>query len=609
MPFEGPNDPKLPSNVQKLPESQRKKWVSTWNNVNANCKDPGTGGGGGTDENCEKIAFRIANGTIKKEVGEVENKSIAVVEDSCIHGQPKDKCLACITGATSFEQLDAVQETQEKMDAMQELTTLTEGLMMNVMRNEEIAVEAKPSAIQKIMAGLMKRMRQIKSFAKGEEVSEDADKQVTKTEEGTNFRASDYAVVPDPEKPSAWKLRLAEGRSGNFTVAQVARAITAMQPGGFRGQRVQLVGDQKGQAVSRIGAAINKTGGTDDQKDNLRRRLAKVKALKDSPLFMITKDAEGKMRWLGIPSNKWRDRDNPPQIIEEAAHKEFIEWLDATKEYPTLLSWHTPGTRLGVADFADYTKGFLIMGGPIDEDKYAEAEVLAEKCQEEDIGMSHGFVYSYSDKEQEVIGKYRTWEVSHLPLAQAANVWTAIDILKKEVKQMFDPEKRKYLVGLHGEEVVAGIESRAADLEKDLVSAGVEFKDVGLGAEGGDAEAVVQEALKGLVESDGFKAMIEAIKTLTESMKELKETTIPAISQRMDAVETASKETAQKTKKTADDIIAEAFTSKSGAFQASRDAQDLTEEEQEEAKKTTPSAPLDPVMSSGFFGANSLAAE
>ena len=104
------------------------------------------------------------------------------------------------------------------------------------------------------------------------------EKAVTKTEGGTEFVASDYADVPDPQSPNLWKLRLAEGSSGNFKVAQVARAITALQPGGFRGQQVDL-GTRKAEVIGKINAAIGKIEGVDDaQKKNLRDRLDAVKA-------------------------------------------------------------------------------------------------------------------------------------------------------------------------------------------------------------------------------------------------------------------------------------------------------------------------------------------
>lgn len=641
MPFTGQDDPNLPSNVQKLTDVQRKKWIATWNNTFKNCRSDSTGGGVGSIEKCEGVAFRIANGTIKKEVDVMEERKkeipqednkknfeeltperypvpVVIVDEQVRQGP--------YAGAQSFEELEEHRRAEEEELAVSQVSYETRILIENVMESDDDAA-SKPGKIRKIASGFQKRLAEVlANMAKALEPT--GEKAVTKTEGGIQFRASDYAVMPDPEKPSTWKLRLAEDKSGNFTVTQVARAITAMQPSGFRGQRVQLEQGQKKQAISRIRSAIGKTDGNDDQKANLRRRLDAIKAVeviecpndpshrldpvkyvcldcgekikqtKDPALFTITKDKDGNMRWIGIPSNKWRDRDDPPQIIEEAAHKEFTEYLNESKNYPVLLSWHTPGTRIGVADFADYSNGFLIMGGPIDRDRYAEAERLAEKCQNEEIGMSHGFVYTYSNKEKEIIGNYRTWEVSHLPLLQAANVWTDIDILNEEVKQMFSTEKRKYIVDLHGEETAVAIENKVADLEKDLISAGIEFKDV----TGGDDEDPEEDTIKSLVESDGFKAMIAVVRETADGIKELRETIIPELAKRIDGVEDKSKENAEKTKKTADDLIAEAFTSKSTGFRPSKDGDPPSEEEKKEEDESSVKTPVDAGMVSGFFG-------
>jgi len=410
------------------------------------------------------------------------------------------------------------------------------------------------------------------------------EKQATKTDGGIQFRASDYAVVPDVEKPSTWKLRLAEGNSGNFTVAQVARAITAMQPGGFRGQKVELTPEEKSQAISRIGTAIAKCDGDDNQKKNLRTRLSRVKELSEivNSSFWIEKSLkageEGRLRWYGFPSNKWRDSDIPAQIITEEAHKEFVEYLKNTKDYPVLLSWHTPGTRIGQADWAEYDHGFLIMGGLIDKNKHAEAQKLAEKCQKEAIGMSHGFVYSYSNKEQELIGKYRTWEVSHLPIPYAANKWTSIDIIHKEVEAMgFSEEKKRHLDEIHGEGFAASLEGKAADLEKDLLSAGVEFKDLDIvepEVKEADPHTIAEIAAKAIVEGEGFKAIATAIAGVEDQLKELKEVTIPGLEQKIANAEA-------KAQKSQDDVIADAMKSRSSAFQASKDGPAPDEKEKD----------------------------
>lgn len=99
-----------------------------------------------------------------------------------------------------------------------------------------------------------------------------------KSEDGQQFSASDYADVPDAEKPSTWKLRLGAA-PGKVDADTIADAITALQPGGFRGNQVQL-GSPKGTVVRRITTAINKLD-DDDAKKRLRDRLAKVKEIKE----------------------------------------------------------------------------------------------------------------------------------------------------------------------------------------------------------------------------------------------------------------------------------------------------------------------------------------
>lgn len=66
---------------------------------------------------------------------------------------------------------------------------------------------------------------------------------VTKTEDGTDYPASAFAYVPDPDKPSEWKLRLWEDPTKKVTRAQLGRAAAALSPGGFRGQKVEIPAD------------------------------------------------------------------------------------------------------------------------------------------------------------------------------------------------------------------------------------------------------------------------------------------------------------------------------------------------------------------------------
>ena len=65
-------------------------------------------------------------------------------------------------------------------------------------------------------------------------------KKVCKTEDGVCYPAADYAFVPDAQQPSAWKLRMTQGKPGNVTVEQLGRAAAAFSEGGFRGNQVEL---------------------------------------------------------------------------------------------------------------------------------------------------------------------------------------------------------------------------------------------------------------------------------------------------------------------------------------------------------------------------------
>ena len=74
-----------------------------------------------------------------------------------------------------------------------------------------------------------------------------------KTENGQEFSSSAYLVVPDPDKPSTWKLRV-EDSPGKVTVAQLGRAAAALGKG-FRGNKVQLSQSDRASAMRKLRAA------------------------------------------------------------------------------------------------------------------------------------------------------------------------------------------------------------------------------------------------------------------------------------------------------------------------------------------------------------------
>lgn len=72
----------------------------------------------------------------------------------------------------------------------------------------------------------------------------------TRTVRGQELSASDYAYVPDPDRPSTWKLRIDTARN-------VAGAVAALGPG-FRGNRVEIPEDDRPAVIRRVRAAYRR---------------------------------------------------------------------------------------------------------------------------------------------------------------------------------------------------------------------------------------------------------------------------------------------------------------------------------------------------------------
>lgn len=103
-------------------------------------------------------------------------------------------------------------------------------------------------------------MARVVLFKRGESMGDmtKADEKPTKQENGYDFPASAYAYVPDPEKPSTWKLRLWETPEKKETPRQVGMAVAALGPGGFRGNRVQIPSEDLPKVKAKVRAAWKK---------------------------------------------------------------------------------------------------------------------------------------------------------------------------------------------------------------------------------------------------------------------------------------------------------------------------------------------------------------
>lgn len=237
QPFKDANDASLPERVKKEPPERRDLFVRTFNAILQ-------AGGGEID------AARLATEKL---------------------GEPA-KQAALAKRQADQRKREAEQERRRRQQAAQ--------------RRQQAARKAGPAIdlgeVRTAMnllpdefltdAGRLAKAAAIYALEEGEKA------EPKKTENGRQYGAGDFADVPDPSKPSTWKLRLAD-KPGMPDAGVIADAITAMQPGGFRGNVVAL-GSPKEKVVARINAAIGKLD-DDALKKNLRTRLGKVKSLED----------------------------------------------------------------------------------------------------------------------------------------------------------------------------------------------------------------------------------------------------------------------------------------------------------------------------------------
>lgn len=253
--------------------------------------------------------------------------------------------------------------------------------------------------------------------------------------------------------------------------------------------------------------------------------------------FVLYKDRDGSTRWFAWATNKWRDRDYPPEILSDKAHRDYVAYVDRTGDFPEAWLWHTPGSKWGQADWVEYDQGFLMASGTVDSGREHVAETLAKA---KGLGVSHGFQYRHSDVKQGIIGWYRSFEISPLPVEAAANPWTSLEVLQKELEDTeMNAKKREFLVTHLGEAETKRLEANTEELKSALEAKGVEWKDVPeddprvlvVGDEASKEMAAMasKAAAEALVSTPAFKAMVEAqagyearFKGIEEVLAELK---------------------------------------------------------------------------------------
>lgn len=159
--------------------------------------------------------------------------------------------------------------------------------------------------------------------------------------------------------------------------------------------------------------------------------------------------------FIGWYSNAYKDREG--EILARAGFEADIEFMEANDAYPDLCFWHIRGAVWGKAKAVALIGRFVVAVGEIYDTKLAKALKSAVQS-EQSWGMSHGFVYNPSSFTDSIYNEFHTFEISVLPLEEAANLLTGFGI---------------------GEEIMPQVNPKAIDaLEKALVGTGIDVNSL-----------------------------------------------------------------------------------------------------------------------------------
>jgi hypothetical protein len=229
----------------------------------------------------------------------------------------------------------------------------------------------------------------------------------------------------------------------------------------------------------------------------------------DSVRTMIFVKEGDRYRFFTVYTNCFKDSHK--EIITDAAHREYVDWATRTGKYPELHLWHSGSkSKWGQIDWLEYISGFVCASGLIDSGK----EYIAEALKEQDLSVSHGFVGIWT--KGDIIALYRTFEISPLPLGQAANNYVDFNI-RREKEMPFTATKKEWLknVAKLDDATVDEWEKSVDKLSANVKALGIEYK------EETESDIVLQ-----------FKSMTDIVGSMVEAIAGMKtqiETTVAAV--------------------------------------------------------------------------------
>lgn len=432
---------------------------------------------------------------------ELEEKEIEEeLDDELDEVEVEEKAYDAPVGPTTFDELDMVRETRDKVAKVDRLAYDTQDLVHNILYSSGLDASEKATKIKAAADGFSKRVQDvmdtkiIKATLEEnepglfEKLVEFVEKKKLSSGARSKLSDSDFALPSKRKYPIHDKAHVRNA---------LARASQMIKRGG------EAAEDAKA-ALPKIRAAAKKFG---------------IEfSTKAESGFIIEKDATGQYRVIMWPSNNFIDRDG--EIISKAAHEDYVAWVNENKDLmPVLLAWHTPGTAFKhTVDFIDFVDGFLFMSAPLEE---SEAQTLKNLSEEVDLGMSHGsFVLGRDKNDSRVVTKYRMFEASVLPLERAANPFTALETLNKEAQM----DIKEFLTGVFDgdEEKAEKYLNRTKIAQSTLQEADVEEKEVKPEAEVEEPAAPAFD-IEELIEKVGEEYDMQGLSEFVEKARETEE--------------------------------------------------------------------------------------
>lgn len=486
-------------------------------------------------------------------------------------------------GPTSFADLDAEQEAREVAFNVRERTRQFHQIVDNIMVAEEVT--DKMTAISSLVTEFSTRVQDEIS----KEVIEKAEWSASfinnlpdssflyiepggkKDDEG---RTTPRSLRHLPYKDSSGKvdqphLRNAASRLGQSDTGKAGgqRWLTSSLRKRLQNKVRKLLGQKKGldSLFDAIKSWWNESEIIESDDADLTSKVTSnlTSNLSSDSSFIVWKEGE-QYRWFAAYSNRYRDVDRPPEILSSQAHRDFVKSVDdGSWPMPELWLWHVKGSRSGIADWLAYDEdtGFSLASGTLSDESIALG--LSKMGQ---LAVSHGMPRKEIQRDPDdstVITRYRTIEISPLPIEAAANKLTSIHLFTNKQEQIMaiPDEKKEWLrqVGLTDEQI-AGIETDLKDKAETAKEQGLEFKGDQEQTETTEptpeVEAKVTDETKDspedtsaptpITRSEIIDAMVELVKPMQETIQALTDKVV-ALGGDIKSLQTTDEEKIQKT--------------------------------------------------------------